>query len=63
MARAVRRLTGTRLLGAALALLPILLLRVLCSGGLALLVDGAGGRPGGGPPDLSLAPVLTVRFR
>ncbi len=36
---------------------------VVSSGGLALLVDGAGGRPGGLPPDLSLAPVLTVRFR
>jgi len=38
-------------------------LRVLCSGGLASLVDGAGSRPGGSPPDPSLAPVLTVRFR
>ncbi|HWS16199.1 MAG TPA: hypothetical protein VN450_08435 [Candidatus Methylomirabilis sp.] len=38
-------------------------LRVLCSGGLASLVDGAGGRPGGVPPDPALAPVLTVRYR
>jgi hypothetical protein len=38
-------------------------LRVLCSGGLALLVDGAGGRGGGLPPDPALAPVLTVRYR
>ena len=38
-------------------------LRVLCTGGLASLVDGAGSRPGGFPPDPSLAPVLTVRFR
>ena len=38
-------------------------LRVLCTGGLAMLVDGAGSRPGGFPPDPSLAPVLTVRFR
>lgn len=38
-------------------------LRILCSGGLASLVDGAGGRAGGLPPDPALAPVLTVRFR
>jgi hypothetical protein len=38
-------------------------LRVLCSGGLALLVDGAGGRGGGLPSDPALAPVLTVRYR
>lgn len=38
-------------------------LRVLCSGGLAWLVDGDGGRAGGLPPDPALAPVLTVRYR
>jgi len=38
-------------------------LRVLCSGGLALLVDGAGARAGQLPPDPALAPILTVRFR
>jgi hypothetical protein len=38
-------------------------LRVLCSGGLAQIVDGAGGRAGGLPPDQDLAPVLTVRYR
>jgi len=37
-------------------------LRILCSGGLVLLVDGAGGRPGNFPPDLSLAPVLIVKY-
>jgi hypothetical protein len=38
-------------------------LRVLCSGGLASLVDGAGARGGGLPPDPALAPVLAVRYR
>lgn len=38
-------------------------LRVRGAGGLATIVDGAGNRAGGLPPDRSLAPVLSVVFR
>lgn len=37
-------------------------LRVLCAGGLAYLVDGAGSRAVGLPVNPALAPVLTVRY-
>lgn len=37
-------------------------LRVLCAGGLAYLVDGAGSRAVGLPVDPALAPVLAVRY-
>ncbi|MGA7106034.1 MAG: hypothetical protein WBX49_11895 [Candidatus Deferrimicrobiaceae bacterium] len=45
---------------------PLLLffqVRVLCSGGLAQIVDGAGNRAERAPRDPSLAPVLSVRYR
>ncbi len=38
-------------------------LRARASGGLARIVDGAGNRDGGLPPDRSLVPVLSVRYR
>ncbi len=38
-------------------------LRVRGAGGLATIVDGAGNRAGGLPPDRALAPVLSVVFR
>jgi len=38
-------------------------LRVRGAGGLAQLVDGAGNRAGGLPPDRSLAPVLSIVYR
>ena len=37
--------------------------RVLCTGGLAQIVDGAGNRAEGAPRDQRLAPVLSVRYR
>ena len=37
--------------------------RVLCTGGLAQIVDGAGNRAEGAPRDRRLAPVLSVRYR
>lgn len=37
--------------------------RVLCTGGLAQIVDGAGNRAERALPDRSLAPVLSVRYR
>lgn len=37
--------------------------RVIGTGGLARIVDGAGNRAPGLPPDPSLAPVLSVRYR
>jgi hypothetical protein len=37
--------------------------RVLCTGGLAQIVDGAGNRAEGAPRDPGLAPVLSVRYR
>lgn len=45
---------------------PVLLffqVRVLCTGGLAQIVDGAGNRAEGAPRDPRLAPVLSVRYR
>jgi hypothetical protein len=38
-------------------------IRIFGTGGLAQIVDGAGNRGGGLPPDPGLAPVLSVRFR
>jgi hypothetical protein len=38
-------------------------LRARGAGGLARVVDGAGNRAGGLPPDRSLAPVLSVVYR
>jgi hypothetical protein len=38
-------------------------LRIFGTGGLAQIVDGAGDRAGGLPPDPGLAPVLSVQFR
>ena len=37
--------------------------RMLCTGGLAQIVDGAGNRAEGAPRDRRLAPVLSVRYR
>ena len=38
-------------------------LRVVGTGGFAQIVDGAGNRAGGAPPDRNLVPELSVRFR